>query len=85
MTKLKIDVSSANSLALLFHLLGISLTYIRKRRGPNMDPSGAPARISLHDSVLSYHGDLFITPYSVRMPENADQRKLLIWTHFTQC
>ena len=50
-----------------------------------MDPSGAPARISLHDSILSYHGDLFITPYSVRMPENADQKKLLIWTHFTQC
>ena len=50
-----------------------------------MDPSGAPARIGLLDSVLSYHGDLFITPYSFRMQENTDQKKLLIWTNFTQC
>ena len=26
-----------------------------------------------------------ISPYSVRMRENTDQKKLRIWTHFTQC
>ena len=26
-----------------------------------------------------------ISPYSVRMPENMDQKKLRIWTLFTQC
>ena len=26
-----------------------------------------------------------ISPYSVQMWENTDQKKLRIWTHFTQC
>ena len=26
-----------------------------------------------------------IFPYSIRMRENTDQKKLYIWTHFTQC
>ena len=26
-----------------------------------------------------------ISPYSVRMRQNTDQKKLRIWTHFTQC
>ena len=28
---------------------------------------------------------LHISPYSVRMRENTDQKKLRIWTLFTQC
>ena len=29
----------------------MSLIYMRKRRGPNMDPRGTPARTGLHDEV----------------------------------
>ena len=51
---LEIDVSFANRFALLFNPLGISLTYIRERRGPNMDPWGTPARFGPHDEVCSF-------------------------------
>ena len=48
------DVSFANSFALLFKPSGTSLTYIRKRSGPNMDPWGTSARIGLHDELCQF-------------------------------
>ena len=44
---------------------------------------------SFFSSVFSrirteYREILRIPPYSVRMPEDTDQKKLRIWTHFTQ-
>ena len=34
---------------------------------------------------IEYRGILRISLYSVRMQENTDQKKLRIWTHFTEC
>ena len=49
---LKIDASSVNSFTLLFNPLVMSLRYIRKERGPNMDPGRTPARTVPHDKVF---------------------------------
>ena len=36
--------------------------------------------------IRTEYGDILrISTYSVRMRENKDQKKLRIWTHFTQC
>ena len=41
---------------------------------------------SVFSCIWTEYGDsLRKSPYSVRMQENADQKKLRIWTFFTQC
>ena len=36
--------------------------------------------------IRTEYGEMLrISPYSVRMRENTNQKKLRIWTHFTQC
>ena len=41
---------------------------------------------SVFSPIRIEHGELqTISPYSVRMRENTDQKKLPIWTLFTQC
>ena len=40
---------------------------------------------SVFSEIIRFYGDLrSISPYSVRMQENTDQKKLHIWTLFTQ-
>ena len=40
---------------------------------------------SLFSRIRTEYGEIrSISPYSVRMPENTDQKKLPIWTDFTQ-
>ena len=56
---------------------------------------GSPLREKCPDTELFWfefsrirteYGDILrISTYSVRMRENKDQKKLRIWTHFTQC
>ena len=39
---------------------------------------------SVFSCIWTEYGEILrISPYSVRMPENTDQKKLRIWTHFT--
>ena len=41
---------------------------------------------SLFSLIRTEYGEkLRTSPYSVRMREDTDQKKLRIWTHFTQC
>ena len=41
---------------------------------------------SVFSCIQTEYGEILrISPYSVRMRENTDQKKLRIWTHFTQC
>ena len=35
-------------------------------------------------SAFGLNTERYISPYSIRMRENTDQKKLRIWTHFTQ-
>ena len=43
------EVSSANNLHSLLRPSGKSLTYIKNKRGPRMEPCGTPARISTQE------------------------------------
>ena len=41
---------------------------------------------SVFSRIRTEYGDILcISPYSVRVRENTDQKKLHIWTLFTQC
>ena len=41
---------------------------------------------SIFSRIRTVYGEILrISPYSVRIRENTDQKKLRIWTHFTQC
>lgn len=56
---LKIDAASVNSFTLLFNPLVMSLRYIRKGRGPNMDPWSTPARTVPHDKAFPINTTLW--------------------------
>ena len=40
---------------------------------------------SVFSRIQTYYGEIRISPYSVRMRGNTGQKKLRIWTLFTQC
>ena len=48
------EVSSANNLHWLLRPFGKSLTYIKNKRGPRMEPCGTPARISTQKEHWSF-------------------------------
>ena len=61
-----------------FHLLVTIFHYMSQCLNPNTD--FFLVRIFMHSDWIQS-----ISPYSVRMRENTDQKKLRIWTLFTQC
>ena len=59
LTTEKIDVSSANNLAVDEMPLVRSLMYIKKNKGPKIEPCGTPASTGVHAEVWSFSTTLW--------------------------